>query len=80
MTPGCVIAWGDDVDVPRKTDMRRALANAGVKIIDIRSPALAEWKAMAGKADSSELGFQIVKRAAFIRRYAAAANQILSVG
>jgi hypothetical protein len=34
---------------------------------------------MAGEADSSELGFQIGKRAAFIRRYAAAANQILGV-
>ena len=58
VTPGCIIAWGDNVDVPRKTDMRRAIANAGVKIVDIRRPALAEWKAMAGKADSSELGFR----------------------
>ena len=77
--PRFFIAGRDNVGMTRKADVRRPLANAGVKIVHIGHSPLAETKAMGGEARGLELFFQIAERPAFFRRNAAAADQVLGV-
>src|SRR5258706_16260009 len=79
MSPGILISGGDHINMARKANMRRAFADACVKVIYVRCTTLAEGEAMAGEASRRQFLFHIAQGAALIRCNGAAADQVLSV-
>src|SRR5258706_6387556 len=54
MSPGILISGGDHINMARKANMRRAFANACVKVIYVRCTTLAERESVAREAGSRQ--------------------------
>jgi hypothetical protein len=76
MAPGGLIAWWHHVGVAGEGDVRRAVPEPCVEIVDIGRAWLAEGDAMNIKAGALQEVFQNAERAGVSRGYRGAADEI----
>jgi hypothetical protein len=74
--PALDIAHGHHVAVARKTEMRRARAQARVEIVDVGRTGLAEGQPMAREPRRRERALERAERAVVGRRHRLAADEV----
>ena len=80
MGPGALVAGRHHVGMPGKGDMRRAVADAGIEIVDIGGAGFAEGDAMHLEAGGFQDVFEHAERAGVGRGYRGAAEEIAGDG
>src|SRR3981081_4062419 len=80
MAPGSLAARRHHVGMSGKGDMRTAVANAGIEVVDIGGAGFAKADAMHLEAGAFEDIFQYAKRTGIGRGYRGAADEIAGDG
>jgi len=80
MAPCTLIARRHHIGMPGKGDMRGAVADAGIEVVDIWCAGFAEGDAMHLEAGVFEDIFEHAKRAGIGRSYGRAADEIAGNG
>src|SRR5581483_205473 len=74
--PGTLVARGHHVGVAGECDMRGAVADAGIEIVDVGRSGLAEGDAVHREAGGLQKVFEDAERTGISRRYRRAADEI----
>ena len=74
--PGAFVAGRHHVGMPGKGDVRGAVAEAGIEVVDIGGAGLAEGDAMHLETGGLQDGFEYAERAGVGRGYRGAAEEI----
>src|SRR5262249_54010904 len=77
VTPQRGVARRDDIDMARKAEMRRPVAETRIEIIDRRRVLVLEIEAPEGEARRPQRADEHLERARVFRRHAFASDQAL---
>ncbi len=80
MGPGALVAGRHHVSMPGEGDVRGAVAEAGIEVVDVGGARFAEGDAMHLETGSIQDGFEHAERTGVGRGYRRAAEQIAGNG